>query len=666
MRGPVTSPVFSLVGSGSSFALARPAAVALRLRSVALFGCVAACLLLTACASGRTDPDASERRQRNEAATPPAFDLKVEAPDEIRELLEKHLDLQRYRAVPDLNEAELARLLVMAEANARELIATLGYFSPEIRIERDGMVTGSTPGDLAAAPLPASAASSAAPVAAKVPQIRMVVSPGLPTQVAQVQLDVTGDMASNPSPDVVQQRSALQKNWRLNAGRRFTQADWSDAKTSAVRELTAKRYLAGRIAGSRADIDPDKREASLGVTLDSGPVYLLGPLEITGLSHYSPTLVERFARLQPGSEYDRDELQRAQQRLSDSGFFDSAFLLVAPESDPKAAPVQTQLREAKLQKLVLGIGATTDSGARFSAEHTHNLVPLIGWRAVSKFQVDQKSQYIGTELMSQPDSDYWRWVVGGKVQREEDDPLTTTSQQLRFGRLQTSERLDRSVYVQYDRAQVRGGDATVDSGSGNAISLAWAWTRRNFDNVLFPTSGWGLGVELGPGLTLGTERKPFFRTLVRGQAYVPLDRFGERSGRLALRAQAGAVLANAEAPIPATQLFLTGGDATVRGYTYRSIGVETATGIVQAGRYLAVGSAEWQRPIYKDGRPTDWESAVFVDTGAVADQVGKLSASTGVGVGARWRSPIGPFQADLAYGLQAKAFRLHIAVGFTF
>ncbi|APW39833.1 hypothetical protein RD110_23690 [Rhodoferax koreense] len=616
-----------------------------------------ASLALTACASRQTDPDRSERRQRAEAEAPPAFDLKVDAPDDIRELLEKHLELQRYRAVPDLNEAELARLLVMAEANARELIATLGYFSPDIRIERDSETTA-TP---AAAP-----ASSATPVAARIPQIRMTVSPGLPTQVASVQLDVTGAMADSAAPDVVAQRNALRKDWSLNAGRRFTQADWSDAKTSAVRQLTAKRYLAGRISGSRADIDPEKREAALGVTLDSGPVYLLGPLEITGLSHYSPALVERFARLKPGAEYDRDELLRAQQRLSDSGFFDSAFLLVAPESDPKAAPVQTQLREAKLQKLVLGVGATTDSGARFSVEHTHNLVPLIGWRAVSKLSVDQKNQYLGTELMSQPDSSYWRWVVGGKLQRETDDPLTTTSQQLRFGRLQTSERLDRSVYLQYDRAEVRGGDATVDSGSGNAISLAWAWTQRNFDNVLFPTRGWGLGVELGPGLTLGTDRQPFFRTLLRSQAYVPLDALGERSGRLSIRGQAGAVAAKADAPIPATQLFLTGGDSTVRGYTYRSIGVATSTGIVQAGRYLAVGSVEWQRPIYKDGRPTDWESAVFVDTGAVSDQVGKLDAQTGVGVGARWKSPIGPFQADLAYGIQAKAFRLHLAVGFTF
>ena len=79
-----------------------------------------------------------------------------------------------------------------------------------------------------------------------------------------------------------------------------------------------------------------------------------------------------------------------------------------------------------------------------------------------------------------------------------------------------------------------------------------------------------------------------------------------------------------------------------------------------------MGSAEWQRPIYIDGARSDWESAVFMDTGAVADEAQKLALQTGVGVGARWRSPIGPFQADLAYGVKRKQLRLHLSVGFVF
>ena len=126
------------------------------------------------------------------------------------------------------------------------------------------------------------------------------------------------------------------------------------------------------------------------------------------------------------------------------------------------------------------------------------------------------------------------------------------------------------------------------------------------------------------------------------------------------------VLARTGAELPSTQLFLTGGDTTVRGYAYRSIGNELASGATAAGRYLAAGSVEWQRPIVVNDKLTDWESTVFIDAGAVADKPGDLRAKVGVGVGARWKSPVGPLQIDVAYGVAVKKLRLHLSVGFTF
>ena len=66
------------------------------------------------------------------------------------------------------------------------------------------------------------------------------------------------------------------------------------------------------------------------------------------------------------------------------------------------------------------------------------------------------------------------------------------------------------------------------------------------------------------------------------------------------------------------------------------------------------------------GTVTDRESTVFADPGAVADQIGDLSPQVGIGAGVRWRSPVGPLQADLAYGLKAKGVRLHLRLGFNF
>ena len=63
---------------------------------------------------------------------------------------------------------------------------------------------------------------------------------------------------------------------------------------------------------------------------------------------------------------------------------------------------------------------------------------------------------------------------------------------------------------------------------------------------------------------------------------------------------------------------------------------------------------------------TDWESTVFIDAGSVADKPSEFKAKVGVGIGARWKSPVGPLQMDLAYGVAVKRLRLHLSVGFTF
>ena len=59
-------------------------------------------------------------------------------------------------------------------------------------------------------------------------------------------------------------------------------------------------------------------------------------------------------------------------------------------------------------------------------------------------------------------------------------------------------------------------------------------------------------------------------------------------------------------------------------------------------------------------------SVAFVDAGMVTDALHELSAKVGVGMGGRWRSPIGPIQLDLAYALASKRLRLHLRLGFTF
>ena len=574
----------------------------------------------------------------------PAFEVDIQAPAEAKATLQRHLELMRYRELTDLDDTELSRLLVAAEQNARELLGTLGYFSPDVALALQDAPQGS--------------------VAPR--RVTITVQPGPATLVNSVAIDFLGAIREDPSSAL--QREAIRSSWPLQAGMRFTQVAWDDAKAQALRLLGGQRYPVGQIIASRAEIDPLTHAASLAVTLDSGPAYRLGQTRVSGLVHYDNALVERLARLSPGAYYDQTRMLEAQQRLQDSGYFDSVFITLDTSGEPGAAPVVVTLREAKRNKLVFGIGVSTDSGPRLSVEHTNHQVPGIGWRAVSKLLLDRDTQSIGSQLISQPDQDNWRWATSGLLKTENAASVKVRSQTLRAGRSQSGERIDRNIYLQYDRSNTTSLGLTT---LAQAVSANYAWTQRNFDSLPFPSAGYGLGLELGGGWTLGDQREPFLRTQLHWLGIWSLgagqDRISAaRMGRIAVRAQAGAVLARPATDLPSTQLFLTGGDASVRGYGYHEIGARLANGQIIPGRYLASGSVEWQRPIRINDQPSDWESTLFVDAGAVADKPTELKARVGVGAGVRWKSPVGPLQMDLAYGVAVKKVRLHLSVGFTF
>jgi translocation and assembly module TamA len=591
-------------------------------------------LLTAALAQAQSLPMPADTGSR--ASAQGGFEVQIVAPQDVLELLQRHLELLRYRGLSDIDDGELDRLARAAEYNARTLLGTLGYFSPDITVRLHAADSAGKP-------------------------MRVVIvtaQPGPATRVTEVAITFAGDATT--LAQAAPQREAIRNTWSLPAGMRFTQARWDDAKTQALRQLGALHFPNAQVAASRADIDPDTQTARLSVTLDSGPAHRFGMLRIEGLRHFDADLVQRIARLTPGAPYDQVQLLEAQQRLQDSGYFDSAFMSLESGGAPDFAPVLVTLREASRNKLVLGVGASTDSGARVSVEHTNHQLPLIGWRAVSKLLLDRDNQLVGTALTSTPDAGNWRWLTSAQLKHDNASDVKVQSQNLRAGRTKNTDAIDRNYFVEYDRAR---SDDAGQITRAQSIGASYAWTLRYFDGLPFPSRGYGLGAELGAGLTLGDRRAPFLRLQTHWLGVWPLS---ASAGRFTARAQGGAVLARDSAVLPSTQLFLTGGDATVRGYAYHDIGKVSTTGQTTAGRFMVNGSVEWQRPIRIDGQASDWESAVFIDGGSVADRPGDFRAKIGIGAGARWKSPVGPLQMDLAYGLAARRLRLHLSVGFTF
>ncbi|AVO51111.1 outer membrane protein assembly factor [Melaminivora suipulveris] len=595
-----------------------------------------------------------------EGSGPDAFALHVEAPDkDVREYLARHMQLQRFAHLPDLQDEELRRLLGAAEADVRELLATLGYFSPEITVA------------LTDNPAPGAGERSDTPART----ITVSVQPGERTQIASTAISVLGsDAPERPDAALLARRQAqLQRSFGLQPGAPFTQRDWDDAKSQGLRQLQTDRYALARVEKSRADVDADRARADLSVQYAPGPDLRFGPVQIQGDERYDPEGARRIARVPVGAPYSEQSLLDAQQRLASSGYYDAVFLTLNTDAIDRdaaeaAVPVTAQVREAPLQKAVFGVGLSTDSGPRLSLEHTHNRLPGIGWRALSKLEFDRKHKLISTDWTALPSEDGWRWFTGLQLQRETTGDYEVNSSRVRAGRTKSSDHIDRSYFLQFDTASSQGENPPPSS---SALTANYGWTGRYFNDNNNPTRGWGLAAELGAGMTLRPERDPFTRVLLRWQSFIDTGRVdvGEgirRNSRISLRLEGGAVLARGGAAIPVTQLFLTGGDTTVRGYGWRRIGARTDHGTLYGGRYLTVGSVEWQRPITIRGNRMDFESATFIDVGAVADKVGDLRPRVGIGAGLRWKSPVGPLQADLAYGVRERQLRLHLRLGYTF
>jgi translocation and assembly module TamA len=374
--------------------------------------------------------------------------------------------------------------------------------------------------------------------------------------------------------------------------------------------------------------------------------------------------VRHLATFDRGTPYSEKALLDTQERLVRSGLFEGAVVEIDPDpATAAAAPVLVRVKEQPLQQATIGLGYSDQSGQRISFEHTHRRVfgrSFFGTDgfAKNKFELARDRQSWEGELRSHPLRGGWYNLLGGAVVREDAAGTVVRATGLRVGRALESEQVDRLVYLQWLNVSARNAAERLTS---RALSANHHWVWRRVDSVLLPTRGWTASTESAVGYAWSgsSPNGAFGRLLARVTVYRP---FGGGWFGLA-RLQAGQVFANSAVAIPDTLLFRAGGDDSVRGYGYRSLG-PLQSGVVTSGRVLLTTSAEIARPI-SASLPAFWW-ALFADAGQAADRWGDLKPVLGYGAGLRWRSPVGPLRLDLAYADELRKTRLHLSVGITF
>jgi translocation and assembly module TamA len=420
---------------------------------------------------------------------------------------------------------------------------------------------------------------------------------------------------------------------------------------------------------TEARIDAVGRRAALDLEVDSGPLFRLGELHIEGLERYGEDAVRKLSTFRTGEPYSERLLLDYQERLQKVGLFEGAGVDIDPDPATAAAvPVHVRVRELPLQQATVGVGISANTGPRVTFEHTHRRPFGIDWIAKNKFELGRDLDKWEGSLISHPLDGLYRNLVAGAYERLRgtDDIVTSTS--VRLGRTQDTPRIERLYFGEVLHARVENdvtGRSSADAYSGN-----YHWVFRDLDSVLLPTRGITLSAQaaLGYARSSTADSGPFSRLYGRLTWYRPI---GE-SWYATARVEAAQVFARDSVGLPDTLLFRAGGDESVRGYAYRSLGptvyenpVErTGATSVGSGRMLFTASAEIARPI-SDKRPAFlW--AAFVDAGNAANEWNELKPALGYGVGLRWRSPVGPLRLDLAYGQEVRKARVHLSVGIAF
>ena len=568
--------------------------------------------------------------------------IDIEAPDELKALLEKYLDLVRLGKIvrDEVDDTEWSRLIDAAPAQVRELLQTEGFFAPEVSLER-------APGRAQGQP----------------DLVRLKVVPGPRARVSRVTIEAEGELergATAGDAYAMATLEQLRKSWPLQAGSDFRNPAWSEAKASALARLRAAGYASASWAGTGAAVDPERNQVRLFLVMDSGPLYRYGSLQIEGLVVHDAATVGVLLATKRGTPVTETLLLDFQERLQKSGLFENVNVTL--DTDPASAGqarIVARLRESALQVYTLGLGVSANTGARASVEHLYKRV--FGFAASSRVKIELgvKRQAWDAEISGHPVEGLYRNLIGGAVERLLSDDDVVLSQRVRIGRAQDTQRIERLFYAEAERSLRK--TTAGDRNNAFAVSLNFHGGWRDLDSIVLPTDGETLAIQLGAGRSHGTDASAGYygRAYGRLTVYRPLGRTWYGQARLEL----GRVFLRSNMVVPESHKWRVGGDDSVRGYSYRSLG-PLVDGAVGSGIIMMTSSVELARP-FTASMPSLW-GAVFADVGNAANSVQALKPAWGAGVGIRWRSPVGPLRLDWAYGREERKSRIHFSVGIAF
>ena len=474
------------------------------------------------------------------------------------------------------------------------------------------------------------------------------IDPGQPVLLRNV--DVSLSAAADENANFID----ILDSTALVAGSQLRHSAYEALKEALQIRAAERGYIDASFLQNKIEVWPAERAADVTLNFESGPRYNFGEITLEQ-DFLDDSLISAYFDFETGMPYDNRLLTKAYSDLSVSGYFGRIELLPDYElADDGQIPVRVLLEPADRIEYTVGVGFSTDTGPRARAGYYNRRVNKHGNRFKTDISLSPVIQGIAAEYRKPLTDPRSEWLSYSSALTNEDTD-TFNNDTARVGVRRTKKVRNNwirtlSLDLSYDQF-----DVGLESSSSRLVLPGIAYDHKRADRDVFPTRGRRLTFELrGTGQFLGSDT-----TFLQATTSLRLVRSISDESRLVARATLGFTAKSEFFELPPSVRFFAGGDESVRGFGYNTLGPEDELGNVVGGSHLLVASVEYEHRLRGN-----FYGAVFLDAGNAFDGF-EVDPAIGAGLGLKWQSPVGPLRFYLAHPVNKsdRSVRLHIRLG---
>ncbi len=433
----------------------------------------------------------------------------------------------------------------------------------------------------------------------------------------------------------------------------FDHESYEAAKKKLLRLGVERGYFDAELSRHTVEINTLTNTAVVSLHYNSGSRYTFAKLALPK-TVISRKVLKKLVPFKAGEPYLASKVLAFKNNLRNAIYFSSVEVDVLTEQRQNGeVALAVSLGEERQYKYNAGLGFGTDSGARLSLGWENRYLNQQGHRLSAASRLSQIGNSVSVDyqmpLLSGRVSD-----IGFNAEFKNEDTDSVQSRSFAFGSYYKAIRWGWSETGGL-RVLSENFDVSDDDNTSTLLIPSIAWTRTWADDSIYTRHGGKLSLSLSGASEALLSDTSFAQAVLRGKYIHPLS----ENGRLITRASVGATEVTDFEKLPSSLRFFAGGDSSIRGFDYQSLGPLGDDGEVEGGRYLATGSVEYEN-MFMD----KWGAAVFSDFGNAYNTLSD-PIEYSVGLGLRWRSPIGLIRFDIAKSLSDSdnGIGFHLVIG---